>query len=242
VYIEELASVVHTITGAATSIGAFVGWAPRGSITEAVLVQSFSDYQRQFGGLDSRSYLGYAVNQFFNNGGQQAYIVRLAWTDAKTAEAVGVGGALHLWASSPGDWANGLKIVVTPVAGSLFNIQVQDATTNPLETFLNLSVTSAIPVIDNDSQYITFIDPATGKSPTSIGLPSAATASLGGGHDGAVLHPKDGVNGDGNFETALNADGSGTGGVHLLDRVDIFNLLCVPGEADETTISHLEDY
>src|SRR5215510_6740328 len=77
VYIEELTSAVHTITGVATSIGAFVGWAPQGSVTKAVLVQSFSDYQRQFDGLDSRSYLGYAVNQFFANGGQQAYIVRL---------------------------------------------------------------------------------------------------------------------------------------------------------------------
>src|SRR5579862_4749795 len=159
VYIEELPSGVQTITGVATSIGAFVGWAPQGSTTEAVLVQSFSDYQRQFGGLDSRSYLGYAVNQFFNNGGQQAYIVRLVWTDAKTAEAASVGGSLNLWASSPGQWANGIKIVVTPVAGSLFNVQVQDANSNSLETFLNLSVTSAVPVIDNDSQYITFIDP-----------------------------------------------------------------------------------
>jgi len=242
VYIEELASVVHTITGVATSIGAFVGWAPLGSTTEAVLVQSFSDYQRQFGGLDSRSYLGYAVNQFFNNGGQQAYIVRLVWTDAQTAEAAGVGGTLNLWARSPGQWANGLKIVVTPVAGSLFNLQVQDASSNSLETFLNLSATSAMPVIDNDSQYITLVDPSTGNPPGSINLPAAATVPLAGGQDGTVLHPKDGVNGNGNFEIALNADGSGTGGVHLLDRVDIFNLLCVPGEADETTISHLEDY
>src|ERR1700729_2948138 len=85
VYIQELSSGVHTITGVATSIAAFVGWAPQGPTTEAVLVQSFSDYQRQFGGLDARSYLGYAVNQFFANGGQQAYIVRLVWDGTLTA-------------------------------------------------------------------------------------------------------------------------------------------------------------
>jgi phage tail sheath protein FI len=78
VYIEEVPSAVHTITGVATSIGAFVGWAPKGSTTEAVLVQSFSDYQREFGGLDARSLLGYSVSQFFNNGGSQAYVIRLA--------------------------------------------------------------------------------------------------------------------------------------------------------------------
>ena len=79
VYIEELSSGQHTITGVATSIGAFIGWAPMGSVTEAVLVQSWSEYQAQFGGLDSRSWLGYAVNQFFANGGSQCYIVRVVW-------------------------------------------------------------------------------------------------------------------------------------------------------------------
>src|SRR6516165_1777263 len=92
VYIEELPSGVHTITGVATSIAAFIGWAPQGPTNQAVLVQSFSDFGRQFGGLNSNSYLGYAVNQFFGNGGQQAYIVRLAWTDAKTAFAPNIGG------------------------------------------------------------------------------------------------------------------------------------------------------
>jgi uncharacterized protein len=99
-----------------------------------------------------------------------------------------------------------------------------------------------VPVIDNDSQYITFINPATGTPPGSISMPSAATGTLAGGADGTVLQPKDGVNGDGKFETALNASGSATGGVHLLDQVPIFNLLCVPGEADEATISSLESY
>src|SRR6516162_5150164 len=79
VYIEELPSGVHTITGVATSIAAFAGWAPQGPVDEAVLVQSWSDFASQFGGLDSRSYLGYAVSQFFANGGQQAYIVRVIW-------------------------------------------------------------------------------------------------------------------------------------------------------------------
>jgi len=79
VYIEELSSGQHTITGVPTSIGAFVGWAPQGPVDAATLVQSWSDYLAQFGGLDSRSWLGYAVNQFFTNGGGQCYIVRIVW-------------------------------------------------------------------------------------------------------------------------------------------------------------------
>jgi phage tail sheath protein FI len=249
VYIEEIPSAVHTITGVATSIAAFVGWAPKGSTTEAVLVQSFSDFQRAFGGLDSRSNLGYAVNQFFANGGQQTYIVRLVSTDAATASASKVGGTLNLWANSPGQWANGYQIVVTlQPGGSLFNLQVQDPNSNILETFLNLSTTSAVAVIDNDSQYITFVDPTANPPapPASISMPAAGTASLAGGKDGTVLQPKDGINGTGDFETALNLGGTLTNGalygLHLLDQVNIFNLLCVPGEADESTISSLEDY
>lgn len=47
VYIQELPSGVHTITGVATSIAAIVGWANQGPTTPQ-LVLSWSDYQRIF--------------------------------------------------------------------------------------------------------------------------------------------------------------------------------------------------
>jgi len=86
VYIEEIPSGVRTITGVATSIAAFIGWAARGPTDKAQLVLSFQDYVRNYGGLDARTYLGYAVNQFFANGGNTAYVVRLAANDAKAAD------------------------------------------------------------------------------------------------------------------------------------------------------------
>jgi len=68
VYIEEVPSGVHTITGVATSIAAFVGWANMGPTDHAVLVQSWSEFANQFGGVTNNggqpNYLGYAVNQF----------------------------------------------------------------------------------------------------------------------------------------------------------------------------------
>ena len=78
VYIEELPSGVHTITGVATSITAFVGQAKRGPVDEATRVQSFAEFERTFGGLWVDSTLGYAVSQFFQNGGGDALIVRVA--------------------------------------------------------------------------------------------------------------------------------------------------------------------
>jgi phage tail sheath protein FI len=47
------------------------------------------------------------------------------------------------------------------------------------------------------------------------------------------------VPGDGNFEVVLD---SNPGGVYLLDTVDIFNILCVPGETDESKITVLQKF
>ena len=78
VYVEELPSGVHTITGVSTSVTAFAGVAPRGPINKAVHIFSFQDYQQSFGGLSKDLDMSYAVSQFFLNGGNEAWIVRLA--------------------------------------------------------------------------------------------------------------------------------------------------------------------
>ena len=78
VYIEEIPSGVRTITGVATAIGAFVGHFSRGPMNEAVRIFNFGDFEREFGGLRADSEASYAIQQFFLNGGGQAYVVRTA--------------------------------------------------------------------------------------------------------------------------------------------------------------------
>ena len=77
VYIEEIPSGVRTITGVATAITAFIGRALRGPTDEPVTINSNSDFERIFGGLWTESALGFAVRDFYLNGGSQAIIVRL---------------------------------------------------------------------------------------------------------------------------------------------------------------------
>jgi phage tail sheath protein FI len=77
VYIEEVPSGVRTITGVATSITAFIGRALRGSIDEPVIINSFADYERTFGGIWADSMMSYTVRDFYQNGGSQAIIVRI---------------------------------------------------------------------------------------------------------------------------------------------------------------------
>jgi len=65
------------VTGVATSITAFIGTALHGPTDAPGSVNSFIDFERLYGGLWAQSTLGYAVRQFFLNGGSQALIVRV---------------------------------------------------------------------------------------------------------------------------------------------------------------------
>jgi phage tail sheath protein FI len=69
--------VSHSINGVATSITAFIGSALRGPTESPGSVNSFADFEQLYGGLWAQSTLGYAVQQFFLNGGRQALIVRV---------------------------------------------------------------------------------------------------------------------------------------------------------------------
>ena len=91
VYIEEIPSGVRTIAGVATSITAFIGFAPRGPVNDPIRLQSFGDYERQFGGLSLQSTMSYAVQQYFLNGGTDAIIVRLANPGVKPSVALAAG-------------------------------------------------------------------------------------------------------------------------------------------------------
>ena len=53
VYIEEIPSGVHTLTGVGTSITAFIGYTSRGPVNDPVHIFSFADFERAFGGLRS---------------------------------------------------------------------------------------------------------------------------------------------------------------------------------------------
>lgn len=86
VYIEEVASGVRTITGVPTSIAAFIGRATRGQVNKAITINGFGDFERIFGGLWLQSHLGFAVRDFFLNGGGQAIIVRLFAADLSEAD------------------------------------------------------------------------------------------------------------------------------------------------------------
>ncbi|MFO1406275.1 MAG: hypothetical protein U1F08_01945 [Steroidobacteraceae bacterium] len=82
---------------------AFVGRALRGPVNRPVTVRGYAEYQHVFGGLWQPSPMSYAVEQFFENGGTQAVIVRVANGARPATLSLPCGaGTLTLEARSPG--------------------------------------------------------------------------------------------------------------------------------------------
>jgi phage tail sheath protein FI len=76
-YIVEVGATPPPIQGVATSTAAFVGSAVSGPYDESVRITSLTEYERTFGGLSVETPLGYAVRDFFANGGADAVVVRV---------------------------------------------------------------------------------------------------------------------------------------------------------------------
>lgn len=114
VYVDEVSSGIRPIEAAGTSTVALVGLSEMGPDDEAVKVTSLTEYRRQFGGFISGAYLPATAFQFFNNGGTQAYIVRVTRSDAAAATATVANRAatatagVKFSARSKGAWGNSI--------------------------------------------------------------------------------------------------------------------------------------
>ncbi|UBF24843.1 phage tail sheath subtilisin-like domain-containing protein [Kovacikia minuta CCNUW1] len=228
VYIEEIPSGVRTITGVATSITAFIGRSRKGLANEAVRIQSYADFERQFGGLWSESSLSYAVQQFFIHGGKDAIIVRVFTKDAATATIAL--GSLTLAAASPGSWGNALQATVDypdSVPEDVFNLTIQELESpgsNRIvntETFLNLSTNVnasrfAKKVLEQDSKLVR----VPGDTIASRPAKASAVAASPTGADGGDITANEIVSGTGLAEQRK--------GLYALDKADLFNLLYIP--------------
>ena len=135
VYVEEIPSGVRSIAGVSTSVAAFVDYFRRGLVNKATRIFSFADFEREFGGLDRLSEASYGIQQFFLNGGNEAWIVRsVGGTAAGVTLQAGIGGATSLTLeagrgtrSNPGTWGQQLRIRITPLAplsGGRFNVEI----------------------------------------------------------------------------------------------------------------------
>jgi phage tail sheath protein FI len=197
VYIDEIASGVHTITGVSTSIAAFVDFFARGPMNEAVQVFDLGAFRRVFGGLHASSEASYAIQQFFRNGGNEAWVVRTASgavneADVQIQDGIGGATALTVTAINAGLWGNNLRVLVDypgPVSNNRFNITVQLFETSggelilaQTETFLDLSMAAGprfVGDIVNDEfsgSHLVRVTPAGANRPQPTGTLSGVLA------------------------------------------------------------------
>jgi hypothetical protein len=118
IYIERTDATVPETVLLRTDIAAFVGIARRGPLDTPVPVESFRQFQAQFGEFTGVGYLAYAVRGFFENGGRRCWVVRVANRDAiggaqpaaTTMADLSAQPALKIEASSSGTWGNALAL------------------------------------------------------------------------------------------------------------------------------------
>jgi uncharacterized protein len=266
VYTLELPSAVRPIEGVSTSTAAFVGFAskgpvpgttlPNGKAAQPLLVTSFTDYQRNFGGFRADSFLTYSARAFFENGGQRLYVVRVvgAPTSPPTSpptlpagRALSAAGApFALSAVNEGAWGNQITVEIANSSdgntASNFKLVVRyDSGAGPdiVETYDNVtfsgsptSGTGATPadyaraVVNRRSEYIGF--PIS--SPDFTSRPNNQMILFAGGNDGPTPQPSDLIG-----QPAVNNILAGTG-LHALDKITDVNLIAIPGSGDPATV------
>ena len=78
-----------------TAVTAFIDFFSAGPANTPTLVPSFFEFQQTFGGLDPRSEASYQIQQFFNSGGQDAIVLRIAPEPSTGAFASALESALN---------------------------------------------------------------------------------------------------------------------------------------------------
>ncbi len=213
----------------AESTAAFVGRALRGPLDTPVLVQSFAEFRRRFGGFWPGSSLGSAVEQFFGHGGKRVYVIRVA-NSARGAMIClpALHGVLVLRAVEPGSTEQ-IRVAVdydgiSSERDTLFNLTLQRvASDNGLildqEIYRRLSCEAGkdnfVEDVLQGSSIVRVQGPAPGHRPVSTGTDYIEHAQSG--TDGLPLSDYD----------LVGSASRGTG-LFALNRIEQFDLLYMP--------------
>jgi hypothetical protein len=245
-YVVELPSNAHTIQAAPKSIAVFVGYThpfKTRRFGAAVEVDSFTEYERQFGGLYASgvvdAHVPYAVNQFFLTGGVTAFVVGLdaSYRD-KDGNIIGPNGKIS---DSPAATTVGgitfkareltdlipMRVTIDNVNAGKADITI--AFGSSIETYRGITLTPG------DANYIEARIGTPGKEVSSLVTvePAGAYAFQKTSNQELVSTPPAGFAttfSESDFSAVFDADSS-------LDKVDIFNLLLIPGVTDTNVCS-----
>ncbi|MEH2028392.1 MAG: phage tail sheath subtilisin-like domain-containing protein [Nostoc sp.] len=278
IYIQELPSSTHTITAAPTSIAVFVGYThPFLTLNpgKAVEIFSFTDYEREFGGFftsnafDSGTSkanfasVANAVNQFFLNGGSDAYVIGLPATyydlttspptpHGKVSAVTATIGSIVFTALQPTDTVD-LTVIVVPNASNSAIADITIIYGSQIETYRGVTVTfnqaDNRNFIENRingtaTNRISSLVKVTPLAPPTQGQPpnygTAFTATPAAGQKlvyQTIPDPSWSVFNPADFTLGTPTAPAIFDQDSDLDKLPIFNLLVLPGIVDSGIIS-----
>lgn len=247
--VEEVDSRIRGIRRAASTTVGFVGVAEKGPVGVSVLITSFNQFRRIFGGYVEGYELAYAVENFFKYVEGRCFVVRTAhYTDITdpstiTAEASTVTlkdragsplDTLKVSASSPGKWGDDISIIIEdgyddPTNTFDLTVYYKGA---KVEYYRGLSMIDTSPsfcetVVNNQSAYVVVedLDSVTtppGDMPEVSG--TSGSVDLTGGDDGLTSFD----------ETDVAGSSAGPTGLWVLGERDDICVVACPGFTDQT--------
>jgi uncharacterized protein len=239
VYVEWLDVNPQYIEVGRTDVAGFVGLAERGPVQQPVKIESYRQFFTTFGERLRDGYLAYAVAGFFENGGRECWVVRVADPAAarpsRARLLVAGRPPFVLEATSPGTWGN--DVVVEAVWGrdrvTHLTVRTPDArvqsidldqmdTTRPAgsDVFTNLLgvADAALPEFAAEDIVQTAADNTW--IPLQELRPQVRSVRLEGGADGLATLTVD--------HFTAHPEREGVWGIDRLDRVDGVSFVAVP--------------
>jgi phage tail sheath protein FI len=245
IQVAEQSGSLQAIERAPTAVTAFVGRTLRGPVNRPVTITSFSDFQSVFGGLWQPSTLSYAVEQFFENGGRTAIVVRVvngaraptltlpAPDGQLKLQAVGCGTREYLRASVDYDGIGAHE-------EDRFNLVLQRVRAPGSEHIEDQEIFRRVSVLPGTGRFVAtaLVESTLARvvGPVPSTRPDRTLRRDGRGTIGYVHSNPDGDDGAPLTDYDIIGSATDASGLFALEAVDGFNLLCIPPLARETDI------
>ncbi len=242
VELAEQSRPEHAIARVSTATAAFVGRTLKGPVNQPILIASFTEFQHHFGGLWQPSTLSYAVEQFFENGGLKAYVVRVAnGARPPTITLPSGSGPMTLMGLNPGSREYLRASVdydgIAENEPDRFNLVVQRVRSAGSELIEDQEIFRRVSVAPDSGRWIAEVL-AESRLVRLIGAapaqrPYRSTGGPAGAAIGYAVSNPDGD--DGGPLTDYDVIGSAIDftGVFCLKAAQEFNFLCIPPLARE---------
>lgn len=237
IFVEEAPRGEQAIATPPAVVTAFVGRTLLGPVDEPVVVESIEEFHRIFGDPWAGSTIGPVLQDYFENGGQQAVIVRVMNGGRRATLSLPAGDThLVLEAANPGgqEWLRASVDYdnIDPREDLSFNLVLQRTRGPGSERITDQEIYARVSVDRSSSRYVADAILESRLMRVRGAVPSQRPdRSVGPGVGSPVTWISTGTRGaDGEPLTDYDIIGSATEarGLFALQRIPSFHFLCIP--------------